>query len=188
MKTHLVLPALLFVLLVFLSGCSLLTAEEAATAEPLPESDNDPCLQGTWVMSNEDVNSTMTALAPIPGLSIPSGTLTMAFTGNDFAYSSSDLTVRIYSSDGYMETDAAFLFTASFSTADGIINFANIVYDVETLVWRALIDGNVTEGPGPNTLLFPIPGNGPYGCSADALTFEVSGGAGPVILLFTRQP
>lgn len=188
MKLRATLPALLLAFAALLSGCNLLTTDRDATAEPLPGSGSDPCLQGNWVMSNEDVNSTMAALAPVPGLSFPGGTLVMAFTGGDFSYASSDLVARMDIPDGYMEAEAAFLFTASFSTADGIINFANTVYDVEALVWRAVIDGDTEEAPGPGALLFPIPGNGPYGCSADALTFEVSGGAGPVVLFFTRQP
>lgn len=188
MKLRAILPALLLACAALLSGCNLLTTSGDATAEPLPGSGSDPCLQGNWVMSNEDVNSLMQDLAPLPNLTIPTGTLTMTFTGNDFAYGSDNLTMRADISGGYMETEAAFLFTASFSTSNGVISFANTVYDVETFVWRAVIDGNVTEMPGSATIQFPIPGNGPYGCTADALTFEVTGSSGPVVMIFTRQP
>lgn len=140
------------------------------------------------MMSNEALNSTMQALAPIPNLSIPTGALVMTFTGNDFAYGSDNLTMRMSMPGGYMETEAAFLFTASFSTSNSVIQFTNTVYETEEFVWRAVIDGEVSEVAGPNMVRFPVPGNGPYGCSADALTFEaVSGATGPVVLFFTRQ-
>lgn len=173
---------------VLLSACSLRTAEDNATPEPLPGSGSDPCLQGNWLMSNEDVNSLMQDLVPVPGLSAPSGTLTMAFTGSDFSYASSGLVVRMDNPGGYMEAEAAFLVTSSFSTQDGIVNFANTVYDSEILVWRAVINGETTEAAGPATLQFPVPGSGPYGCTADTLTFEVAGSGGPVVMMFTRQP
>ncbi len=180
--------SLLLAAALLLAGCRLPATEGETPAETSSASGSDPCLQGTWIMSNEDVNSTMQALVPIPNLSIPSGTLVMRFTGNDFSYASDNLTMRIEMPGGYMEAEAAFLFTASFSTSDGRINFTNTVQDTEIFVWRAVINGEVSEIAGPNNLTFPIPGNGPYGCSADALTFEaVSGATGPVILVFTRQ-
>ena len=55
---------------------------------------SDPCLQGNWEMSNSDVNALMASLVTIPGLSIPSGTLLMSFTGDDFSYGSQDLVLH----------------------------------------------------------------------------------------------
>jgi hypothetical protein len=196
MKTLLVQRIGMFALaIMLLSACSTGPEEEAPGEAPVSEpaplggTGSDPCLQGNWEMSNEDVNSMMADLAYVPGLSIPTGTLVMSFTGNDFAYGSRDLVMRIDMPDGYMEAEAAFLFTATFTTAEGMLMLSDIIYSAETFVWRAVIDGQVEETAGPNTLLFPAPGNGPYGCSADALTIQTAGGAGgPVVLFFTRQP
>ena len=66
-----------------------------ATSEPVTNQEAGACLQGNWVMSNEDVNSLMTSVAPVPGLSVPTGTLVMAFTSEDFSYGSDNLTVRM---------------------------------------------------------------------------------------------
>ncbi|MEZ0396769.1 MAG: hypothetical protein ABWK53_10130 [Anaerolineales bacterium] len=185
------LPPTLSALLIFsflLVGCRMPTTDDTTPPETSSAPASDPCLQGNWVMSNEDLNSTMQALTGIPNLSIPTGTLVMSFTGDDFSYASDNLTLRMDMSDGYMEAEAGFLFTALFSTSNGIITFTDTVYDAETFVWRAVINGEVSEIAGQNTLRFPVPGSGPYGCSADALTFEaISGATGPVVLLFTRQ-
>ena len=88
-----------------------------------------------------------------------------------------------------MEAEAVFLFTATFATEDGMIIFTDTVYDVQGLVWRAAINGGMEEIPGPQALLFPVPGGGPYECSSDMLVIDAVGGTGDTVyLIFFRQP
>ena len=149
---------------------------------------SDPCLQGTWTMSNSDVEALLASLAPIPGMTIPSGSLVMAFTGDDFSYAAQDLVMRIGIPGGYMEAEAGFLFYGSFATSDGMIAFSETIYDAEILVWRASIDGNITEAPGPQVIAFPMPGGGPYECTTDMLTIDAVGGSGETnYLIFYRE-
>lgn len=148
----------------------------------------DPCLQGSWEMSNAEVNALMAQLATVPGLEIPSGTLQIAFTGEEFAYGSQDLVLRAPIADGYLEAEAVFLHTGKFATTDGMLVTTNVVSNAEALVWRANIGGNVTEMAGPNAVFFPIPGGGPYECSSDLLTIDAVGGNGETVyLIFFRQ-
>lgn len=156
---------------------------------PLDSMGRDPCLQGNWEMSNADVNALMAALVPISSLTIPSGTLVMSFVGEDFSYASRDLILRANMPDGYMEAEAAFLFTAKFASQGGNLIFSETIYEAEALIWRAVIDGEVEEMPGLQTVLFPMPGGGPYECSDDMLTVEAVGGTGDTVyLIFFRQP
>ena len=195
MKTSLLHRTGIFLLAVMLLSACGPGLEGATVGVPVTESaplddlGHDPCLQGNWDMSNGDVNALMAALAPVPGLTIPSGNLVLEFTGNDFSYGSRDLIMRIDIPDGYMEAEAAFLYTGGFSTTGGMIVLSEIVYSAEAFTWRAVIDGEMEEMPGPNALLFPVPGGGPYECSGDALVIETTGGAsGPVDMFFFRQP
>jgi hypothetical protein len=182
---------MLFLLIVILGaacgGPGLQSPAEVAS-EPTLSGGSDPCLQGTWVMSNENVNTLMLSLTSVP-LILPTGTLVMSFTGEDFSYGSDGLTIRMDIPGGYMEADAAFLFTGAFATSGGSIEFGQTVYSVEALTWRAMIDGEIEETTGPNAIAFPAPGNGPYLCDADLLSFNATSGTGDsVVLTFFRQP
>lgn len=189
-------PSISFLSLMILSLVAFLTAcgpglEErgSVTAESESAGGSDSCLQGTWVMSNEDVNALMSSLTTVPGLSIPLGTLVMNFTGNEWSYGSNELLMRADVPGGYMEADALFLYTGNFSTSSGMITFTNVVGDIETLAWRASINGGMEQITGPSAIFFPVPGNGHYNCSGDYLSFEVNSGAtGTAGLFFTRQP
>ena len=169
------------------SGPGLQSPAEVAS-EPALTGGSDPCLQGTWVMPNEDVNTLMLSLTPVP-LSLPTGTLAMSFNGDDFSYGSDDLTIRIDIPGGYMEADAAFLFSGAFATSGGLIEFGQTIYSVEAFTWRAMINGEMEETTGPNAIAFPMPGNGPYQCNANSLSFGATSGTGDsVVLTFSRQP
>lgn len=189
MKTPPTRNILLFLALVLLGascgGPGLLSPAEVAL-EPTLSGGSDPCLQGTWTMSNENVNTLMLSLTPVP-LILPTGTLVMSFTGDDFSYGSDGLTIRMDIPGGYMEADAAFLFTGNFATSGGSIEFGQTVYSAEAFTWRAVIDGEMEETTGPNAIAFPMPGNGPYLCDANLLSFNTTSGTGEnVVLTFTR--
>jgi hypothetical protein len=188
MKIKIFLPLFLAVVLTLLTACGPGLEPPGSVSTPGGSSGSDPCLQGSWVMSNENVNTLMLSLTTVP-LSIPTGTLVMTFTGGDFGYASEDLTIRIDIPDGYLEAEAGFLFHGKFDTSGNSIEFSSTVYDVEAFTWRAVIDGMTEESVGPNAIAFPIPGNGPYLCSANTLSFNTVSGTGEnVILTFTRQP
>ncbi len=189
MKTHLFHNSILFLLIVLLGaacgGPGLLSPDEVAL-EPTLSGGSAPCLQGTWVMSNENVNTLMLSLTPVP-LILPTGILVMSFNGNDFSYGSDGLTIRMDIPGGYMEADAAFLFSGAFATSGGSIEFGQTVYTAEAFTWRAMIDGETEEAVGPNAIAFPMPGNGPYLCDAHLLSFNTTSATGDsVILTFTR--
>ena len=191
MKLHMLKILSLFIVGASLSACGPgLQSPGSVTVEPTGRnSSSDPCLEGYWVMSNEDVNALMSSLVTVPGLSIPLGTLEMAFIEGEWSYGSNELLVRMDVPGGYMEADAAFLFTGKFTSSEGSITFNNIIYDAEAFSWRAYINGEMMEVEGPSALAFPVPGNGPYNCSGDSLSFDTTSGTGSVVgLFFTRQP
>jgi hypothetical protein len=190
MKTHPFRNVMLFLLIVILgAACGLGLQSPAEVAlEPTLTGGSDPCLQGNWVMSNENVNTLMLSLTPVP-LILPTGTLVMSFNGDDFSYGSDGLTIRMDIPGGYMEADAAFLFSGAFATSGGSIEFGQTTYSVEAFTWRAMIDGEMEEATGPNAIAFPMPGNGPYLCDANILSFSTTSTTGDsVVLTFFRQP
>ncbi|MBI4731546.1 MAG: hypothetical protein HY781_05355 [Chloroflexi bacterium] len=168
-----------FLLVFLLSACSL----------PGRTGNSVACLQGNWEMSNSDLNLMLATLVPVPGMSIPVGTFLMAFSGSDFSYGSEGFALRIEIPDGYMEADAAFLTTGTFSAEDGVITFSGLVSDREISTWRAVVDGEVVEVPGATSIDFPSPGSGPYTCSDTTLAItSVSGTGDPFVMIFTRLP
>jgi hypothetical protein len=170
---------ILFILL--LSGCSLPSAGRT--------DNRAACLQGDWEMSNSDLNVMFATLVPFPVIEIPAGTLQMTFSGSDFSYLGDGLILHTEIPGGYMETEAVFLTTGTFTAADGMISFENLITDSEEFIWRASIDGEVSEVEGTNSLYFPPPGNGPYLCSETTLTIPAVSGTGEVFaMLFTRLP
>ena len=165
-------------------------SDSPVTGDEAPDGlGQDPCLQGTWEMSNPEVNALMASLAYVPGLTIPTGTLVLSFTGDEFAYGSRDLVMRIDNPGGYLEAEAVFLHSGNFATTGGVLITSNVVSNAEAMTWRAVINGQTTEAPGPNAVFFPVPGGSPYACSGDALTIDSVGGTGgTVYLIFFRQP
>lgn len=159
------------------------------TAEPL-EAGSDPCLQGNWIMPNEDVNSFMLEMLHLPNMSFPNGSLIMSFTGDTFAYASDGMKIRLdMGPNRYMESEFIVFVTGNYSTKNGIITYSNITTSQEILVWRAVDNGEVVGVPGSGpTVQYPPPSGGPYGCTTDTLTLQVPGSSGPVVAIFRRQP
>ena len=189
-QIHLLFTLLLAAALLTACGPGLEGGSDSpVTGDEMPDGlGRDPCLQGNWEMSNAEVNALMASLTIIPGLSIPSGTLQISFTGDEFAYGSRDLVLRATNPGGYLEAEAVFLHSGNFSTTGGLLITANVVSNAEAMVWRAKIDGEITEAAGPNAVFFPVPGGGPYECSGDSLTIDSVGGTGDTVyLIFFRQ-
>ncbi|MBM3151970.1 MAG: hypothetical protein FJZ96_07185 [Chloroflexi bacterium] len=175
------------VLLIFaLASCSL----PGTPAEDSPAlSDDAACLQGVWEMSNADLNAMLSILIPVPGMRIPVGTFYMTFSGTQFAYQSDGYTLRIDLADGYMEADALFLTSGTFSAQAGNLTFSDLIYDQEISTWRAVINGVTADVPGTTTISIPPPGSGPYVCSGSTLTIESMNSAGaPFDMVFSRLP
>jgi hypothetical protein len=166
-------------ILVLLSACAL----------PGGAGDEADCLQGNWVMSNEDFNIMLLTLVPVPGLSIPVGTLLMNFEGDQFVYGSDAFTLQIDLPGGYMSADASFATDGTFSAADGMLTFADMVTSRNVSTWVAVIDGEVAEAPGSFDVSMPAPGGGPYSCEGDLLAITSIAPSGePFAMIFQRQP
>lgn len=140
-------------------------------------------------MPNEDVNSLMLEVLHLPNMSFPNGSLIMSFTGDTFVYASDGMKIRLdMGPNRYMEAEFIFFVTGDYSTNNGMITFSNVTSNEETLVWRAVDNGEVVGVPGSGqTVQYPAPGGGPYGCTADTLTLQTPGATGPVVMIFQRH-
>jgi hypothetical protein len=157
-----------------------------ASACSMP-SGRDPCLQGDWVMSNEDLNIMLLTLVPIPGLSIPAGTFLLRFEGDEFVYGSDAFTLQIDFPDGYMSAEAGFATDGKFTAEDGILAFTDMVSSKNISHWVAMKDGRVVDAPGSYEVAIPPPGGGPYSCSDHLLSITSMTPMGePFTLIFTR--
>lgn len=172
------LPAV-FLFLLTLSACSL----------PGRAISGANCLQGEWVMYNEDLNGMMIALIPVPGMYIPVGEFHMTFEGSNFVYYSEGYTLRLENPSGYQEADANFETEGTFSAENGVLVLSDMITIRDVTTWRAVIDGETAEVPGGTLLAAPDPGMGPYTCSDSTLTIHsVSGSGTNYDMIFTRQP
>ena len=166
-------------MLVLLSACAL----------PGGAADEASCLQGNWVMTNEDLNIMLLTLVPVPGMSIPAGTLLMTFEGDRFVYGSDAFTLQIDVPDGYMSAEASFATDGTFSAAEGVLTFSDMVTSRNISTWVAVIDGEVAEAPGSFDVSMPAPGSGPYTCEGDLLVITSMAPSGePFAMIFQRQP
>jgi hypothetical protein len=152
-------------------------------------SNQDPCLQGQWVMSLESLQTLMATLLPLPTFHVQEGTMSMSFSGEDYTYSSENFVLRMDTKPGeYYEGAASFSAVGTFSTANGEIIFDNNTNTQTISSWRAFINGEYIEVPGgAPQITFGFPGSGQYTCNGDSLTVGTMGTSNtPVPMLFTR--
>lgn len=160
-----------------------------ATPEPAPAGGGAACLQGVWTMSNADLNEMLAGLVPAPNLSAPQGTPVLTLDGDRYSYIAEGLVVRVtLAPDWYMEAEGGFTFTGAFSADGEMMEFVPETGETELAIWRAYKDGQLVEMPGTAPeLSLGVSGAAPYRCMGDRLEIDsAGGGAGPVIMFFSR--
>jgi len=178
-------------------GASPVPSEPAPTVEAAPTlpavtpaGGSDPCLEGTWTMDTAAADQMLGSLTGLSTLHVSAGSLSITFAGDRFEYASEGLTVRSdMPPSGFIEAEGSFAAAGSYVAGEGVLTFNAESTTTEIGMWRAVINGETVEmpGPGPDFSLTP-PGSAPYRCAADRLEVDTAGPVTPeVTMVFTRS-
>lgn len=164
------------------ASTSSATSAPATTAAGAP--DLRSCLQGDWIMKRGTLDLFVATLMPVPGLSMPEGSLSLSFSGDAVVYKGAG-TMRFAFGDIVMEADSSWTHTGTFSVNAGgtvLMNWSEQLNEMGEF----RVNGGAAPGfEAPDTP--PAVTGGPASCTPQQLTFETtSTGTERIQMFFER--
>ena len=200
-RTLLKFPTVGYVLAAaLLASCTRPEGEVSGTLPTVDFSDaqgseQDPCLEGDWVMRTADLDLLVTTIVPVPNLRIVAGSLFLSFAGGEYRYGSDGFVEHVDLGPGkYLEGTATFLTTGTYAaevgspeTGGSALSFLGGGAEKSVTKWLAFKDGQSEEypGEGPQVSL-PLTGRFRYSCGDQELILYMAGMSGEVPMFFKR--
>lgn len=166
------------------------TTEVATTPEPTtpPTVDtglSEQCLQGEWIMGQETVDLFIATLVPFAPVSIPQGSLSMTFEGDQVRFFT-NIVARFTVPEGAVEGPLDMLQEGSYVIAG---NDLKITLDNVEGGWGDFtgeIGGVAVDIPIPPVEDFPPLAGGPALCDGDQFSLQYTSGVSDAVAFFER--